>query len=115
MTFMILSLLVTITLPRLQTARRRTYVGAMRSDLRTLGLHQESYYYDKATYTDDLTALQAGGYYASPGVTVIINEATNTGWSGTAQHLEVLTECYVFVGSAAPVGSATVEGAVDCM
>lgn len=115
MAFMIISLLVSIALPRLQSARRRTYVAAMRSDLRTLGLHQESYYYDKATYTDNPLALQGGGFFASPDVTVIVNEATNTGWSGTAQHVQVLTECYVFVGSAAPVGSATVEGAVDCM
>lgn len=114
MVFVIMGLLTALAVPRLQGYRRRALVAAMKSDLRTLGLHQESSYYDRATYTDDLALLQVSGYNPSPNVSVVVNEATFLGWSATASHTLVLTECYIFVGDAAPVGTAVNEGSVDC-
>ena len=114
MVFIILGLLAAITLPRLQGYRKRAMVATMRSDLRTLGLHEESSYYDRATYTDDVAVLQAGGFFLSPGVTVVLNEATFLGWSATAIHDRTPTRCYIFIGNAAPVGTAVIEGSVEC-
>jgi prepilin-type N-terminal cleavage/methylation domain-containing protein len=114
MVIVIIGLLAVIAMPRLQTARRRALVATMRSDLRSLGLQQESYFYDTATYTDDMAALAVRGFYLSPGVTVAVNEATFLGWSATASHGQVGTSCYIFIGDAAPVGTAVDEGTTDC-
>jgi type IV pilus assembly protein PilA len=114
MVLVIIGLLTAIAIPRLQSYRQRAMVATMKSDLRTLGLHQESNYYDRATYTDDLALLQASGFNLSPGVAVVVNEATFLGWSATASHAQVFTQCYIFVGDAAPVGTAVNEGSVDC-
>jgi prepilin-type N-terminal cleavage/methylation domain-containing protein len=114
MVIVIIGLLSVIAMPRLQTARRRALVATMRSDLRSLGLQQESYFYDTATYTDDMAALALRGFYLSPGVTVAVNEATFLGWSATASHGQVGAKCYMFIGDAAPVGTAVDEGTTDC-
>ena len=114
MVFAIMGLVTAIAVPRLQSYRQRALVAAMKSDLRTLGLHQESSYYDRATYTDDLALLQLSGFNSSPAVNVVVNEATFLGWSATAIHAQIPTQCYIFVGDAAPVGTAVVEGSVDC-
>ena len=114
MAIVILGLLVSITLPRVQGYSKRAMVATMRSDLRSLGLHEESSYYDRATYTDELAVLQAGGFFLSPNVAVVVNEATFLGWSATATHDRTPTRCYIFVGNAAPVGTAAIEGSVNC-
>lgn len=114
MVIVIVGLLAAIAVPRLQGYRERAMIATMKSDLRTLGLHQESNYYDRATYSDDLALLQLGGFNPSPGVNVVVNEATFLGWSATASHAGTLVQCYIFVGNAAPLGTAVVEGSVDC-
>lgn len=114
MVIVIIGLLFVISLPRLQAARTRASVATMRSDLRMFGLQQASYHYDSAMYTDDLAALAARGFSQSPEVTIVVNEATSRGWSATASHDHVAMKCFIFVGSAGPVGTAVDEGATDC-
>ena len=110
----IIGLLAAIAVPRLAQAKGHTYVTAMISDLRNLSTHEESYFYDHAVYTSALTDLQSQGFQASPMVSIQIVEATATGWSATADHLLSNVQCGLFVGAAAPVGPATVEGAITC-
>jgi hypothetical protein len=110
----IIVLLFVISMARLQGARRLAMVTRMRGDLRALGLHEASYFYDNGVYTDDVGALVARGFHLSPEVTVTVNEATSRGWSATASHRQVESKCYIFVGSAGPVGTAVDEGTVDC-
>ena len=110
----IISILVTIALPRFTRYRERAYIASMKRDLRTFAMHQESHYYDRATYTDDLAALQASGFHPSPEVTISVNEATILGWSATAEHVRIPTECYLFIGDAAPLGAAVLEGSMEC-
>ena len=86
----------------------------MATDLRNFAMHEESYFYDRATYSGDVATIETWGFQESPDVTITINEATLLGWSATATHNLHLVECYIFVGAAAPVGSATVEGSVSC-
>lgn len=114
MVIVIIGLLSVISMPRLQAARRHSIAATMRSDLRMLGLQQASYHYDSAMYTDDLAVLAARGLSQSPEVTIVVNEATSRGWSATASHDQVATKCFIFVGSAGPVGTAVGEGAIDC-
>lgn len=112
--FMIIGLLAAITVPRLGHMRDRALIATIKRDLRTFAMHQESRYYDRAAYTDDIGALSAAGFSPSPGVSISVNEATILGWSATAEHVQTLVACYLFVGDAAPLGSATVEGSLEC-
>ena len=110
----IIGLLATIAMPRLKHVKGRALIATMKRDLRTLAMHEESHYYDRASYTDDIAAMSAGGFNTSPDVTISVNEATMLGWSATAEHAETLVECYLFIGDASPVGAATVEGSLEC-
>lgn len=110
----IIGLLATIAVPRLTRVRERAFVASMKRDLRTFAMHQESHYYDRASYTDDVAALRAGGFSLSPDVSISVNEATIMGWSATAEHALIPTQCYLFIGDAAPVGAAVIEGSMEC-
>ncbi|MFQ5702842.1 MAG: type IV pilin protein [Gemmatimonadales bacterium] len=110
----VIGLLTAIVVPKLRRFKDRVYVAAMKSDLRTFAMHEESYYYDRATYTDEVAKLAAAGYRTSPEVSVTVNEATILGWSATATHTVIPVKCYVFIGDAAPVGTSTSEGTVAC-
>ena len=114
MAMLIAGLLMAIVVPQVRRFRDRALVATMRSDLRNFAVLEESYFYDRATYSGDLAAIKTWGFQSSSGVTVSINEATLLGWSATATHNLHLIECYIFIGAAAPVGSATVEGSVSC-
>ena len=110
----ILGLLASIAVNRLTSTRDRSFITAMKSDLRNFAVAQESYFYDYDAYTGDLATLEARGFQLSPGVMMTINEATVLGWSATTQHLNTAARCYVFVMGAAPVGTATTEGHISC-
>lgn len=110
----IVGLLAAIALPRLGGAKERAYITSMRSDMRNLSTYEESYFYDFALYTSDLNALAASGWKATPMITVNVVEATASGWSASVSHLLSNVQCALFVGSAAPLGSATQEGVIDC-
>ena len=112
--FTIIGLLATIALPRMKHVKDRALIATMKRDLRTFAMHQESHYYDRASYTDDLAALNAAGYASSQDVSISVNEATVLGWSATAEHAQSMAECYLFVGDASPLGAATVEGSLEC-
>ncbi len=113
-TVAIIGLLASLALPQLQSFRRRSMVSTMQADLRTFAMHQEAHFYDASTYTDDMVVLRARGFHTSPEVSVTVNEATFLGWAATMEHAQLLIECYMFVGNAAPVGTAVVEGQIAC-
>lgn len=110
----VIGVLASIMVPKFQQFRYRAMESSLKSDLRTLAMHEESHYYDHSTYTDDLVVLGNAGFHPSPDVTVTVNEATLLGWSATVKHAQLLVECYMFVGTAAPVGTAVTEGAIAC-
>ncbi len=109
-----LALLLAVAVPELSAARRRSVQAALRSDLRKLAAAQESYFYDHHVYGADPLDLQATGFRLSPGVRIVVNEATQTGWSATASHPEVPARCFLFLRGAAPVGTATTPGEIHC-
>lgn len=110
----IVGLLAVIAGPQFANARQRTYVAVMKADLRNFVSAEESYFYDFSVYTSDPATVQQRGFETSKDVTLQVNEATSSGWSATTSHVGTATECYIFMGSAAPVGSATSEGLVTC-
>ena len=108
----IMGILVSVMVPRFQASREKAFVASMKSDLRNLASAEESYFYDFATYTTSVSALTT--FSASRGVTITVNESTAGGWSATATHANTARQCFLYIGSVAPVGGATVEGQVTC-
>ena len=112
MVVVIIGLLAVFAIPRLSRNKEKSIIATMQSDLRNLATAQEGYYYSNSTYTSNQVALNIT---LSAGNTVIINQATPAGWSATVSHAPIITQsCYLFHGSVPPVGSATIEGVIDC-
>jgi prepilin-type N-terminal cleavage/methylation domain-containing protein len=110
----IIGILASIAIPKFTAVREKAFRAAMMSDLKNLASQQEVYHNDHYTYASSLTAAQA---ISSEGVTVIINEATGTGWSATAVHVGLGSEqCGIYHGNAAASGGspATAVGIVTC-
>lgn len=112
MVVVIIGILVAVLIPRWGTTRERAFLASMKSDLRNLATAEEAYFYDNSTYATTLASLVA--FNPSTGNTVTINQATMAGWSATASRPGLPKQCYLFVGSVAPVGAATIEGQVTC-
>jgi type II secretory pathway pseudopilin PulG len=110
----IIGLLASIIGPQFSLARERTYVSVMRTDLRNFATAEESYFYDFAVYSSDPTHVEQRGYETSKDVSLVVNEATSSGWSATTSHVGTTQQCFMFLGSAAPLGTATSEGVVSC-
>ncbi len=110
----VVTLLAAIAVPQYRGVRERGYITTMRADLRNLAVIEESYFYDESTYTATLATLEARGFRKSPATVVQLHEATAIGWSASVSHAATLRQCFLFVGAAAPVGSATEEGRMDC-
>jgi len=108
----VIGILVAVLIPRWANSRDRAFQAAMKSDLRNLATAEESYFFDNASYTTSLSSLPV--FRASQGVVVTVNEASMGGWSATAAHANASKQCYLYIGSASPVGAAKLEGQVAC-
>ncbi len=108
----IIGILAAIAIPKFSATRERAYISTMKSDLKNLASQQEIYYATNYTYSSDATAL---GFAHSDGVNMGTITGTATGWSASATHQGAPGEtCAIFYGDAAPVGPASVPGAVTC-
>jgi Tfp pilus assembly protein PilE len=107
----VIGILATIAYARLQSQKEKAFIAGMTSDLRALAEEQEAYYFQNRVYSSDLVALNST---PSPGDTVVVMEATATGWSGRVFNPKTPRQCYIVVGQAAPVGSATQDGVIRC-
>lgn len=107
----IIGLLAIFALPRLTRNKEKTIIASMQSDMRNLATAEEGYYYANATYSVDPVALNIT---LSQGNVLTINEGTVGGWSATMSNPLTAQQCYLFHGSATPVGSAVVEGDINC-
>ncbi len=108
---LIVGILASIAVFRIQVAKDKAVVAAMTSDLYAISLEQEAYFVQNRDYTSSLPALNA---VASPGNTIAIVEASPTGWSGQVTNPKIAKTCVIVVGGAAPIGAATAEGAIVC-
>jgi prepilin-type N-terminal cleavage/methylation domain-containing protein len=108
----IIGILAAIAVPKFVNTKEKAYIGSMKSDLRNLATAEEAFFYDSATYTTSLVAMN--NLIPSAGVTLTVNEATARGWSATASSARTARRCYLFAGNAAPVGTATIEGRISC-
>ena len=108
----IIGILAAVAIPKFQTTKGKAHAGAIKSDLKNLTTAQEAYFYEFATYTDDITQLSLDN---SSGVVMEIREASAGGYSAIATHPAAAPlECAIYVGSAAPLDPATREGVIGC-
>lgn len=112
MVLVIIGLLASVLVPRFANSRERAFVGAMKSDLRNLASAEEEYFYDYQSYT--VTVANLAGFRPSTGVAVTVHQAHEGGWSASTTHTNTTKICSLFVGNAAPVAPAGVEGQVAC-
>ena len=107
----VLGILATTGYLRLQSVKDKAAVASMTSDLRAIAEEQEAFYFQNRVYSALLDSLNSR---LSPGDTIVIHEATPSGWAGTASNARTLKKCYIVVGNATPVGSANSDGVINC-
>jgi type IV pilus assembly protein PilA len=108
----IIGILAVIAVPKFNNTKEKAYIASMKSDLRNLATAEEAFFYDSAKYTTSFAMMN--NFAATGGSAITVNVATTKGWSATAVNINTARKCYVFSGTAAPVGSATVEGNISC-
>ena len=111
---LIIGVLASIAIPKFNFSRKRAFITTITSDLKNLASYQEVYFENAFVYSNSLTTLEAG---QSDGVTLTINEATNSDWSATAIHPSFPgDQCGIFYGDAAQAGGSpgTVAGVIAC-
>jgi hypothetical protein len=96
---------------RLQAQKDKAAVAAMTSDLRAIAEEQEAYYFQYRVYSPTLDSLNPR---PSPGDSIVVHEATQSGWSGSVSNTRTPKKCYIVVGNAVPIGSATSDGVISC-
>lgn len=100
----IIGILASIAIPKFSSTRQRAYLAAMKTDLKNLATQRDIYYDGAYAYA---TQLSDANHTPSEGVAIIINEATGTGWAGTATHFGLPGEsCGIYHGDAAAAGGA---------
>ena len=111
----IIGILAAIAIPKFANTKEKAVVASMKSDLRNLASAQESYWVENRTYY--AAAIPAAGFpfSPSPGVTVLIVNSTDAGWSARATALPLTTtQCVIFYGTTPPIPPATADAAVAC-
>lgn len=90
----IVALLAAIAVPQFTKSKQRQYAEAMEGDLRRLAAAESSYFHAHKRYTTDKRALS---FSESPGVTVTIGTATDTGWSARASSSATAVTCSISI------------------
>jgi len=112
MVVVIIGILAAVMIPRFANTKEKALIVTMKSDLKNLAAAEEGYYYENSSYTPTLSLIPT--FQPSVGVTVTVDQAGVGGWSATAVNNGTVKQCFLFVGSVAPVGVATQEGQVAC-
>ena len=100
----IIGILASVAVARFSKVRQRSQVSAVQSDLRNLAIAEERYHMANFQYTSDLGLLE---FQSTPGVTITINSADNTGWGAIGTHAaDPAIQCGVYVGTAAAADGA---------
>ena len=107
----VIGVLATIAFARLQSTKDKATVASMSADLHGVTEEQEAYYFQNRAYSPTIDSLNPN---LSPGNVITILEATSSGWSGQASNPKVTRLCWILVGSAAAVGTATPDGGIRC-
>ncbi|HEX2780494.1 MAG TPA: prepilin-type N-terminal cleavage/methylation domain-containing protein [Gemmatimonadaceae bacterium] len=108
----VLGILAAMAIPKFKNTKGKANAAALRTDLRNLATAEESFFYSNNHYTAALDSLKFRG---SPGVVILIPEASPAGWSATVTHPQAWPlRCSLFMANAAPLAPATAEGLITC-
>ena len=109
----IIGILAVIAIPKFQNTKGKANAAALRSDLRNLAVAEESFFYEKASYTTDTAALK---FRPSPGVVITIATPVPGGWMATATHPQSYPlKCVIYYGDVTtPPAPADREGVPGC-
>jgi prepilin-type N-terminal cleavage/methylation domain-containing protein len=106
----IIGILASIAIPKFANTKEKTYVGALKADLRNLATAQEAFFYDSTKYTSSLAQLN---FTPTTGISMTITVSAG-GWNAIAAHTQTPRRCYLYGGSGPPIPPATVEGRIVC-
>lgn len=111
----IIGILAAIAIPKFEATKAKAHLAKMKSDLRNLATAQEAYFNENNTYYSGALPNTQLVYSSSPMVVMTLSDVSAAGWAAKATAPSVTTkECALFLGAAAPIAPATVEGRVTC-
>jgi prepilin-type N-terminal cleavage/methylation domain-containing protein len=110
----IVGMLASIVVPKFAHGKDRSLMAVMRTDLRNLVSAEEAFYSTALSYYAGAIPDPTFHYQPSENVTITLSAVTSTGWQASAAHSSTSRTCAIFVGSAAPLAPATVEGVPAC-
>ena len=110
----IIGILAAIGITNFGNSKERAMVAAMKTDLRNLVSAEEAYFSNGQTYYGGAVPSAAMPFDPSQNVTITLSDVSAGGWAASATHTYTTKTCAIFVGSAAAVAPATVEGRVAC-
>lgn len=99
----IVGILAAVAFSGWELMRERAFVNSLRQDLRNLVTAQEAYVADNQTYAPSVDILSSM-YSPSPGVSIIIQNATARGWEATASHESSSRTCSIAIGGDTEIG-----------
>ena len=95
----IIGILAAIAIPKFASTKEQAVVANMKSDLRNLISAQEGYFYENSTYYGGAVPDGTGAFKSTTNVTIVLSNATGTGWSAEASHPNTVRKCYVYYGN----------------
>ena len=109
----VIGILVAILIPSFKNTKGRANEAALKSDLRNIAVAQEAYFFDHASYANDVALLNA---HTSPGVIITLATPGPGSWVATAMHpASYPLKCTLFYGPVTPPPPpATAEGVLSC-
>ncbi len=110
----IIGTLAAIAIPKFSNTKEKAYTATMKGDLRNLGVAQEAYFYDNATYYSGAIPSAILTHNLSTGVSVTLQNVTPGGWAAVSTHISTTQTCAFFVGVAPVTAPAVNEGEVKC-
>jgi type IV pilus assembly protein PilA len=110
----IIGILAAIAIPKFSATKGKAYIATMKSDLKNLASAQESYYYDHSVYYNGAVPNAALAFSPTSNVAVTIVSGDVSGWSATSNYAGIANTCAIYVGTAAPIAPATLEGSPAC-
>jgi prepilin-type N-terminal cleavage/methylation domain-containing protein len=111
----IIGILAAIAIPKFASARERSYLAAVITDLKNFASQQELYHAANTYYANHVNAVSTMA--VSEGVTITVNQSDGRGWAATGWHIALPDrQCGIFYGvaSAANAQPATANGVIAC-
>jgi prepilin-type N-terminal cleavage/methylation domain-containing protein len=107
----IIGILAAMAIPKFRATKNKAYFATIKSDLKNLSTAEESFFYERRRYSDNLDSLKARG---SRGVVLTIT-LDGPGWQATAYHPDSWPHtCALYYGTTNPIAPATMEGVIAC-